>query len=166
MAAWQPTSTIPPPIDIRTEPADRPEIHAFFVASEAYMSVLYPAENNHFTDIAALARPEATFLIARLHGTAVGCGAIMRAKDGSGEIKRMWVDPNVRRAQVGRRLLDALIAAARADGLDILRLETGISQPEAIALYRCAGFAECGPFGTYAPDPLSVFMALPLIRTT
>ena len=39
-----------------------------------------------------------------------------------------------------------------------MRLETGIRQPEAIGLYRSAGYAEIGPFGAYRPDPLSLFM--------
>ena len=38
-----------------------------------------------------------------------------------------------------------------------MRLETGIHQAEALALYRRAGYAERGPFGEYAPDPLSHF---------
>jgi putative acetyltransferase len=47
---------------------------------------------------------------------------------------------------------------ARGGGLPWLRLETGIHNTEALALYRRAGFAECAAFGDYAPDPLSVFM--------
>ena len=48
------------------------------------------------------------------------------------------------------------MAAGRA--LPLLRLETGIHNTEALALYRRAGFRDCDPFGDYAPDPLSVFM--------
>jgi hypothetical protein len=48
---------------------------------------------------------------------------------------------------------------AAADGeATYLRLETGISQPEALTLYRAAGYAERGPFGHYTADPLSLFM--------
>jgi putative acetyltransferase len=47
---------------------------------------------------------------------------------------------------------------ARASRLPLLRLETGIHNTEALALYRRAGFAECVAFGDYAPDSLSVFM--------
>ena len=43
-------------------------------------------------------------------------------------------------------------------GLPLLRLETGIHNAEALALYRRAGFSEREAFGDYAPDPLSVFM--------
>ena len=62
------------------------------------------------------------------------------------------------RRQIGRRILDRIEAEARAERLTCLRLETGIHQPEALALYRSAGYAERGAFGAYAPDPLSVFM--------
>jgi len=43
-------------------------------------------------------------------------------------------------------------------GVPVARLETGVKQPEALALYRKLGYAERGPFGAYGEDPLSVFM--------
>jgi len=154
--------TQPPVTTIAQEPPDQPEIHAFFAASEAYMSALYPAESNHFIDMSTLAKPNVRFFVARRGTVAIGCGAIVGTPGNGGEIKRMWIDPSIRRAGVGRLLLAALIAHARAEGLRLLRLETGIAQPEAIALYRAAGFADCPPFGDYKPDPLSLFMELPL----
>ena len=42
--------------------------------------------------------------------------------------------------------------------MGLLRLETGVKQPEALTLYSAAGFVEISPFGAYGPDPLSVFM--------
>lgn len=65
--------------------------------------------------------------------------------------------------KLGRRLLAALEAHAAGLGRRCLRLETGIHQPAAIGLYRAAGYAGCGPFGNYAPDPLSLFMEKTLI---
>ena len=145
-------------IAIGAERPDQPEIAAFFAASEVYMSALYPAQSNHFVDAAALAQPNVLFLVARRRGVAIGCGAVVRGVDDSAEIKRMWVDPAVRRERVGHFLLEALIEAARVDGVTVLRLETGVAQPEALGLYRRAGFVECAAFGDYAPDPLSLFM--------
>ena len=150
-------------IAIAAEQPDQPEIAAFFAASERYMAALYPAESNHFVDVAALSKPEVLFLVARRHGVAVGCGASVGRGDGTAEIKRMWVDPKVRSAGVGYTLLVRLIEAARAEGLASLQLETGVAQPEAIALYRRAGFVDRGPFGDYAADPLSLFMQLDLV---
>ena len=99
------------------------------------------------------------FLVARRAGEALGCGALRIDAEGSyGEVKRMFVLPRARRLKLGRRILDRLEAEARREGLGCLRLETGIHQPEALGLYRAAGFVERGPFGEYGPDPLSVFM--------
>ena len=151
-------------IEIAAESADQAEIAAFFAASEGYMAALYPAESNHFVDVATLMKPNVHFLVARRAGVPVGCGAVVRATDGAAEIKRMWVDPAHRGARIGQRLLAALVRAARLDGTTVLQLETGIAQSQAIALYRAAGFVECCPFGGYAADPLSLFMELRLSR--
>jgi putative acetyltransferase len=149
-------------IQIALETPDQPAVRAFFSASEAYMGALYPAESNHFVDASALVAPHVAFLVARRCGRAVGCGAVVCGDDGAGEIKRMWVDPDQRGGGIGVALLKALIAAAQARGLAVLRLETGISQPEAVGLYRRAGFVECAAFGDYLPDPLSLFLELGL----
>lgn len=90
-------------------------------------------------------------------GRAVGCGAVVLG-DGDGELKRMYVTPECRGMGVARRLLERLESAAIARGCRHLRLETGPYQPEALGLYARCGYARCGRFGTYADDPLSVFM--------
>ena len=54
--------------------------------------------------------------------------------------------------------VDGLVKQFARRGARALRLEMGGRQPEALGLYRSAGFVEIGPFGAYAPDPLSVFM--------
>ncbi len=51
---------------------------------------------------------------------------------------------------------------ARERGAQRMLLETGNRQPEAQRLYERDGFALCGPFGDYAPDPHSLFMVKPL----
>jgi putative acetyltransferase len=145
-------------VTIAAETPDQPEVRAFFAASEAYMGALYPAESNHFVDAAHLAQSNVIFLVARRDGVAIGCGAVVKTANGSGEIKRMWLDPAARGLKLGARLLDTLEATARHDGVHVLQLETGIHQPEAISLYRRAGFVEIAPFGDYQPDPLSLFM--------
>ncbi len=149
-------------IDLATESPDQPEILALLQASDAYMADLYPAESNHMLDVSELCRPEVTFIVARMDGRAVGCGAIVESAEGWAEIKRMFVSPLARGQKVGRRILRQLEATAAEKGVPLLRLETGIKQPEALALYRSEGFVEIGPFGKYRPDPLSLFMEKPL----
>lgn len=144
-------------VTLAVESPRQAEIGRLLEALDAYQSALYPAESNHFLDVEALAAPEVRFVVARRGGRAVGCGAL-RIEAGYGELKRMYVVPEVRGRQLGRRILDRIEAEARHEGLRCLRLETGIHQPEALALYRAAGYVEREAFGAYAPDPLSVFM--------
>ena len=143
---------------ISSEDPRQPDVRALIADLDAMMVRLYPAESNHLVDVEALAGPGVRFLVARHGGRAVGCGAVVRLDEGLGEIKRMYVDPRQRRGGIGRLLLNALETETRKQGLQQLALETGISQAEAISLYRCSGFRECPPFGTYKPDPLSIFM--------
>jgi putative acetyltransferase len=157
---------VPTPSIYATDP-DNPEILELLAQSDAYMAALYPAESNHLLDLRALQRPDVTFLVAQVEGRIHGCGALVPAGDRSwAEIKRMFVAPAARGQRLGHRLLEALEAAARQQQLALLRLETGIHQPEAIALYRAAGFREIAPFGDYRPDPLSLFMEKRLDLTT
>jgi GNAT superfamily N-acetyltransferase len=95
------------------------------------------------------------FLVAWVDDRAVGCGGV-RAHDGDiGELKRMYVQPAYRRTGVGRAVLAALEARARALGYARLRLETGVRQPEAIALYRAAGYEPIEAYGLYRDEPMS-----------
>ena len=128
-----------PPIAIVAESADQPEVHALLRQSDAYHAALYPAESNHLVDVAALAAPNVRFLVARRGGKAIGCGALVLGADGEAEIKRMFVVPEARGLKLGSRILDALEAAAKAEGVRIVRLETGVRQPEALGLYRRHG---------------------------
>jgi putative acetyltransferase len=73
-------------------------------------------------------------------------------------MKRLFVDPASRGQGVGLRLVQAIETAAAQDGVRQLFLETGVKSHEALGLYRRIGFKQCGPFGSYANDPLSIFM--------
>jgi putative acetyltransferase len=143
---------------IRQEPPDQPDVIRLIEALDAQMTALYPAESNHLLDVAALSDPAVTFLVVRDGDDAIGCGAILSDPRGWGEIKRMYLRPDQRGRGIGRRVLAELEKIARDAGRHLLRLETGIHNTEALALYRRAGFIACSPFGDYAPDPLSVFM--------
>lgn len=125
--------------------------------SHALMESLYPAEANHYLSVDALCVPEVTFLIA-LRGEAVlGCGAV---KDFGtyGELKSIYVEEGARGSGIGDALMRALEDAARERGLCALKLETGNTLYAAHTLYQRHGFTECGPFGDYGPEPLSIFM--------
>lgn len=89
-----------------------------------------------------LAPPGGCLLIVRLFGEPVGIGGLRTLAVGVGEIKRMWLSPEVRGLGVGRRLLAELERLATARRLRIVRLDTNSSLAEALRLYRAAGYRE------------------------
>jgi|SRR5215470_465161 len=134
--------------------------------SDAYHARLYPAASNHLIGASELAQDNVRFLVARsAAGLALGCGALLIGGEGEAEIKRMFVAAHQRGRHLGRQILLALESQAQAEGVRIVRLETGVRQPAALALYRSHGYLERGPFGSYAADPLSTFFEKRLSRT-
>jgi putative acetyltransferase len=143
---------------ISLESANQPEALGLIAELDAYQAALYPAESNHGIDLEALSRPNVLFAVARnIEGPAVGCGAVVLHPT-FGELKRMFVRPQHRGHGIAKAVLAFLEVEAHVKGCTVLRLETGISQPEALGLYARSGYARRGPFEGYAPDPLSVFM--------
>lgn len=129
--------------------------------SDAYMAELYPAESNHLESPKALAQPQVLFLGIWLAEWLAACGAVKVMRDGDGaygEIKRVFVQPQFRGRGLSKALMEELEAHLRAQGIDRVRLETGVHQPEALSLYERLGYDRRAPFGEYVEDPLSVFM--------
>ncbi len=105
-------------------------------------------------DPAAQSGPGRAFLVARLDGVPVGCAALVPVQSSVGELKRMYVVPDARGRGVARSLLTAIEDTARRNGYEDLWLETGLRQPEAIALYESAGYTRIADFGHYAGEEL------------
>jgi putative acetyltransferase len=155
---------------IIVEPVDprQPDVRELVAELDIYMHGLYPAESNHLVDVETLARPDVKFFVGRVDGESLGCAGIMlraadpqdrRQGEAYAEVKRIFVSPRARGLGLGRLLMKRLEEATLAEGLRLLRLETGPRQPEALALFAAHGFAPCGHFGDYpTDDPLSIFM--------
>ena len=122
-----------------------------------YLNSLYAADRNYLLDIEALCAPETAFFVARCGDEIVACGALRRLDDTCAELKRMYVRPQFRGQGVGRAVLLALESHARTLGIERLVLETGIDQPEALALYERHQYIRRAPYGEYRDDPTSVF---------
>jgi putative acetyltransferase len=100
--------------------------------------------------------PRTTFLVVRHGSEPVGCGALRRLDDDTAELKRMYVAAAARRRGIARRLLAELERCAVQFGYRAIRLETGLQQPEAIALYESGGYTRIPAFGSYVGNPISV----------
>jgi putative acetyltransferase len=144
-------------VTIAPERPDAPEAAALVVELDELLVPMYPLESHHGLSVESLVAQEVAFFVLRVDGAPAGCGGVKVYEDGYGEVKRMFVRPQFRGAGLSKRMLAHLEGYARGQGLPLLRLETGIHQREAIALYEGMGFVEIGPFGPYLPDPNSRF---------
>jgi putative acetyltransferase len=80
------------------------------------------------------------FWVATIGGDVVGMFGLEGSGPGAMELRRMYVDPDRRRAGIGRALLRAAEDQCRARDVGRLELSTSETQPEALALYRGSGF--------------------------
>jgi len=103
------------------------------------------------------AEPHGVFLVGYLDGAPVACGG-WRTNGPDAELKRLYVVPAARRRGLASALLAELESSAQAAGRRRMILETGLRQPEALALYRKAGYTRVEPFGYYASDPETVHL--------
>ncbi len=150
---------------IAVERPDQPEVVALLDRLDAYLASLYAPQDNHILSVDELLAPAVRFVVARVDGAVAGCAAARRmpgepATDGAayGEVKRMMVDPAHRGQRIGARLLAAIEAGLRDDGIAQALLETGRDQHAALRLYERAGYTRRGAFAGYPDNGLSVFL--------
>lgn len=95
-------------------------------------------------------------VVAYLDNEPVGCGAIKEYEAGVMEIKRMFVQPVYRGKGIASSVLKELELWAKELGFKKCILETGIKQPEAIALYKKNQYNQIPNYGQYADVTSSV----------
>lgn len=132
-------------------------------------TALYGGPDETPLDPAMFDPPRGAFFVGYLDGAPVAMGGWRFRPDVSAfgreraaEIKRMYVAAAARRTGLARRVLAHLEETARRSGVDVMVLETGTSQPEAIALYTSSGYAAVEGFGHYAWSPKSRYYGKPL----
>jgi putative acetyltransferase len=141
---------------VAPERPDTPDAVALIGELDAHLGALYAVESQHGFSVDKLLRDGVRFFVARDDGRPAGCGGVLLVGREYAEVKRMYVRPAFRGRKIGQLVLDHLIADARQHGLTVVRLETGIHQREAIALYERSGFRRIAPFGPYRDDPVSL----------
>ncbi len=119
-----------------------------------------PIDPTYFED------PAGAFFVGYLDDVPVATGAWRRRGDvafdgstSSAEIKRMYVVPAARGRGLARAILGHLEQTALAAGAEVMVLETGLRQPEAIALYESSGYRVIPGFGHYRDAPLNRCLA-------
>lgn len=127
--------------------------------SDMYLENLYPAESNHLASIGELSDQSTVFLGIYDGEHILGCGAAIVVDDGQyGELKRVFIKEAYRGQGLSKQLIIALESFLIERSIAVVRLETGIHQPEALGLYKQLGYQIRGPYGAYKLDPLSIFM--------
>ena len=124
---------------------------------EAVLNPLYPSESRHGFSVEKLVIEKVAFFVLRYDGVAAGCGGVKLFGREYGELKRIFVRSRYRGMGFSKFIMEHLANYARVRGICVLRLETGIYQPEAIGLYERLGYQRIGPFGEYKEDPLSIY---------
>lgn len=149
---------------IERDDLSREAVHALLREHLSNMYELSPPESVHALDLSKLRSPDVTFWTVWDDAVLLGCGALKELTPDHGEVKSMRTPSALRRRGAARAMLAHIVAEARSRGYRRLSLETGSHEAfrPAQQLYLSAGFAYCGPFADYRPDPNSIFMTLDL----
>jgi putative acetyltransferase len=149
---------------IERDDLTRPEVAELIDYHLREMHSHSPACQVFALDSSGLSHPDVTVWTVWDGADLLGMGAMKRIDDGHGELKSMRTAPTALRRGVARAMLDHLIREGRTRGFRRLSLETGSSAPftPALALYRSAGFVECGPFADYSDTSFSRYFTIEL----
>lgn len=149
-----------PDYAIREDDLTGEEIAALLCLHLAEMHQWSPPCSVHAMPIERLRASDVTFFSAWHGSRLAACGAIKQLDPAHGELKSMRAHPDYRGRGAGRAILLHLLEVARGRGYARVSLETGAPEQflPARRLYESHGFAECGPFADYRPDPFSLFM--------
>ena len=157
------TQSTPPGIrGLRIEQValDHPDARLLIEGVQQEYVVRYGGRDDTPIDAAEFASPQGAFYLGYRDDVPVTSGAWRFRDDVSclgsdrpAEVKRMYVVPAGRRAGLARLMLSHLEATARTAGAEVMIMETGTAQPEAMALYEAAGYQRVTPFGHYRNSP-------------
>lgn len=142
-------------------PITHPDAQALIEAVQAEYVARYGGQDESPIDAGDFEDPLGRFYVGYLDGIPVATGAWRRSPvralgaEVTAEVKRMYVVPTAQRRGVARRMLAHLEATAAEAGIEALVLETGMKQPEAIALYTSSGYEPIPGFGHYCGSELS-----------
>ena len=138
--------------------SDNPEFRGLIIRLDQELWARYGAEQAEY-DRHNKIESNRTVVVAYVTGEAVGCGCFKPFDQSSIEIKRMYVSPTHRGKGIALAIIKELEQWAIEEGFYKAVLETGVKQPEAIAVYSKAGYSQVPNFGPYVAIKSSVCMA-------
>ena len=151
-----------PGLDLRRVPIGDPDAQALIERVQEEYVLRYGGRDESPIDHTEFVVPQGAFFVGHLGGVPAVSGAWRRRSDvelagttNTAEIKRMYVVPAARGLGLARRMLAHLEATAAEAGVRAMVLETGLLQPEAIALYESSGYVPIPPFGYYKDSGIS-----------
>jgi putative acetyltransferase len=144
-----------PGVEIRKCTLASPEAVRLIAALNTELRATYPEPGSTHFSLSGeqVTDGQGAFLVAYLDEVAVGCGAVRRLDESTAELKRMYVDPQVRGQGVGRALVESLEREALALGVTRVVLETGARLAPAIRMYEGLGYVRIPLFGEYLSSP-------------
>jgi putative acetyltransferase len=152
----------------RAGPADLDDVRALFREYQKWLADDLCFESFE-EELAGLpgryAEPAGRILIAHVDGQPAGAVALRDLGDGICEMKRLYVRAEFQGHQLGRALVERLIAEARAAGYRAMRLDT-LPGPmaKAVRMYESMGFRDI-PAYTHNPVPDARFLELDLVSS-
>ena len=142
-------------VTLTAERPDTPDAIALIDELQTYLESFYAPEHRHGCSVQQLIDAGVDFFVLRVDGAAAGCIGLL-CLSAYAEIKRMYIRPAYRRHKLGVKLLEHVEHVAQERRIPLLRLETGIHQPEANARYESFGFRLIPAFGPYQDDGVSL----------
>ena len=128
--------------------SDNPDFKKLVDALDADLKIRDGEEHEFYAQINKAAILN-NAIVCYQNNVAVGCGAFREIDTKTVEIKRMFVSPDFRgKGTASAILVDLELWASELDYSNAI-LETGINQPEAIALYKKLGYAITENYGQY-----------------
>ena len=154
------------PVTLRAVPYDDPVATLLVGRVQQEYVTRYGGPDEAAVDPAEFSLPEGLFLVAEAAGMPAGCGAWRVYPPGGIEIKRVYVEPALRRRGLAQLIVAALERSAAEAGHRAVVLNTGDRQPEAVALYADLGYRPVEGYGMYACSQGAVFLGKDLAPTT
>ena len=160
---------MPEEFRLRQVPYEHPDVASLVGAAQQFYVQIYGSPDETPSTAVDFTPPHGAFFVGYLNGKAVAMGGwrfrtpgVPRMARQPAEIRRMFVQEDVRGRGYARIVLAALETSAVAAGADWMLLETGQPQVAAVGLYRSSGYVDVERFGHYAASDMALNLGRPL----